>query len=85
MSRRTYSDLEQFDQYLNVQHRNGREPSWGSVRHDQLQEYIGSLRAKSYAEATVARKVAAVKSFFSYLTAESIVSDDPTDALSRRC
>ena len=77
-----HSDLEQFDQYLNVQHRNGREPSWGSVRHDQLQEYIGALRAKSYAEATVARKVAAVKSFFSYLTAESIVSDDPTDALS---
>ena len=76
------NDLEQFRQYLDVHPRNGREPSWAGVRHDHLQEYIGSLRAKSYADATVARKVAAVKSFFSFLTAESVVPLDPTEALS---
>ncbi len=40
------------------------------------------LQRKKYAEATVARKVAAVKSFFGFLTAEGIITADPTEALS---
>ena len=44
-------------------------------------EYILYLKGQSYAEATVARKVAAVKSFFSFLQAEGKVKINPTEAL----
>src|SRR5262249_32592349 len=39
------------------------------------------IKAKEYAESTVARKVAAVKSFFAFLQSEGSVSANPTDAL----
>lgn len=44
-------------------------------------DYVADLRARSYKDATVARKVAAVKSFFSFLAAEGLVSQDPTENL----
>ena len=47
-----------------------------------LQDYLGVLHAREYAAATVARKLAAVKSFFRYLTTEGVVPVDPTETLS---
>ena len=76
------NDLDQFHQHLQGTRRNGREPSWGDVEPQALQDYIAAMRAREYADATVARKVAAVKSFFSYLTAEGVVPSDPTETLS---
>ena len=52
------------------------------VGPEQLQKYVVHLREQQYAEATVARKVAAVKSFFSYLAAEELVAANPTEQLS---
>ena len=40
-----------------------------------------SLKRKNYAEATVARKVAAIKSFFQYLQAEGTIRGNPTESL----
>ena len=76
------NDLDQFHQHLQGARNNGRQPSWGDVDPQALQDYIAALRAREYADATVARKVAAVKSFFSYLTAEGVVPSDPTETLS---
>jgi integrase/recombinase XerD len=76
------NDLEQFRQHVSGTRNNGREASWGDVDQGMLQGFIAALRAREYADATVARKVAAVKSFFSYLTAEGIVPVDPTETLS---
>ena len=76
------NDLEQFSTYVNAARSNGRDAVWHDVDQDLLQGYIGSLRSNEYADATVARKVAAVKSFFNYLTAEGIVPSDPTETLS---
>lgn len=76
------NDLEQFRRYINTTCTNGSAAVWHDVDQALLQGYIGSLRAKEYADATVARKVAAVKSFFNYLTAEGIVPTDPTETLS---
>jgi integrase/recombinase XerD len=44
-------------------------------------DYILHLKSQSYAEATVARKVAAVKSFFSFLQAEGKLKANPTEQL----
>lgn len=55
---------------------------WGKVTKDHLIAYILSLKAeREYASTTVARKVAAIKSFFHFLVAEGFVKDDPTATL----
>lgn len=76
------NDLQQFRGYVHESRSNGRGAAWCDVDRDLLQQYILDLRAKDYADATVARKVAAVKSFFNYLTAEGVVTADPTETLS---
>ena len=76
------NDLEQFRVFVAARPSNGARPDWCDVNADLLQGYVAHLRDKEYADATVARKVAAVKSFFSYLTAEGIVPADPAESLS---
>lgn len=76
------NDLHQFSQFLTDDHSNGSQATWGMVNPEILRGYIVKLRDRDYADATVARKVAAVKSFFNYLTAEGVVSSDPTETLS---
>ena len=76
------NDLGQFRQFVDTTGGNGRAEPWTHVDQPLLQQYITSLRARDYADATVARKVAAVKSFFNYLTAEGLVPNDPTESLS---
>lgn len=76
------NDLAQFRQFVEGQPGSGPTTSFTVVDAAMLQDYIGVLRAREYADATVARKVAAVKSFFSYLTAEGVVPSDPTETLS---
>ena len=71
------NDLYQFLAYL-----EGRASDWGQVRHDTLIDYIMTMKgSQEYAAATVARKVAAVKSFYHYLAQAGILKDDPTTAL----
>lgn len=55
--------------------------SWSAVTRTRIAAFVVNLREKSYAPTTVARKVAAVKSFFHYLAAEGIVAEDPTENL----
>jgi integrase/recombinase XerD len=47
-----------------------------------LISYILDLKERNYAPATVARKVAAAKSFFSFLVAEGTLKGDPTENVS---
>ena len=76
------NDLDQFRQFLESLSVNGSGPSLTSVDLPMLQNYVAAMREREYADATVARKIAAVKSFYSYLTAEGVVTTDPTDTLS---
>lgn len=75
------NDLGQFLAYVK---KNALPPvqDWGSVTKDHLVSYILSLKGeREYASTTVARKVAAIKSFFHFLVAEGFVKDDPTATL----
>ena len=76
------NDLDQFQQFLDTVGVNGQGPSLRRIDQPMLQDYIGVLREREYKDATVARKIAAVKSFFSFLTAEGVVPSDPTETLS---
>jgi integrase/recombinase XerD len=74
------NDLGQLEEYLAAK-KNGSGLKWQNVGQDEVLEYILHLKAQSYAEATVARKVAAVKSFFGYLQAEGELKTNPTEQL----
>ena len=60
----------------------GYTPDWSRVDRNLLISYILDLKERNYAPATVARKVAAVKSFFDFLVADGIIKSDPTENLS---
>lgn len=74
------NDLAQFTKFLSGGGVLGL-PALSSVKGDTLIRYVEDLRNASYKDATVARKVAAVKSFFGFLSAEAVIDGDPTEQL----
>jgi integrase/recombinase XerD len=71
------NDLAQFQTYAV----NGSGKPWMAVRGENVVGFVEDLRGRAYKDATVARKVAAVKSFFGFLTAEGLIENDPTEHL----
>ncbi len=55
--------------------------AWSRVGKDQIMGYLLYLKQRNYATSTVARKIAAVKSFFHFLKAHGFTLSDPTDNL----
>ncbi len=74
------NDLGQLEEFI-AGKKNGHIISWPTINQSRVMEYILHLKSQSYAEATVARKVAAVKSFFSFLQAEGQLKANPTEQL----
>jgi integrase/recombinase XerD len=71
------NDLSQFLDYV-----RRRVPGWEDVGHDTIMDYIMAMKGEQeYASSTVARKVAAIKSFFHYLVDRGMLEDDPTATL----
>ena len=73
------NDLGQFLEY--VEGRAGsRLTDWATVSEEVIASYLDFMKHKDqpYASSTIARKVAAIKSFYNYLTAEGIVDENPT-------
>jgi integrase/recombinase XerD len=75
------NDLTQFDGYVTDLRGNGRARDWEQLERDLIVDYVLSLKRKNYAEATVARKVAAIKSFFQYMQAEGTIRRNPAESL----
>lgn len=73
------NDLAQFEKFAGND--PGRTNRWQVVEGDDVVAFVEDLRARDYKDATVARKIAAVKSFFGFLSAEGLVSQDPTEQL----
>ena len=71
------NDLTQFLAFL-----RGRVDGWDEVNREIIIDYIMAMKAdQEYASSTVARKVAAIKSFFHYLVDKGQLGDDPTATL----
>lgn len=76
------NDLSQLASYLNnPDGQRGSEPHWADISPPNLQEYVASLGVRRYAPATRARKIAAIKSFFGFLTADGLVARDASKNL----
>jgi integrase/recombinase XerD len=77
------NDLTQFTEFLDAE--AARQGSTGlplsSVDRERLAGYLLYLRERGYAPASVARKVAALKTFFHYLRRAGEVAADPTEGL----
>ncbi len=56
--------------------------SWADVSRDHLLGFVSHLKSREYATTTIARKIAAVKSFFSYMTTHDLLESDPSEGLS---
>lgn len=70
------NDLTQFLDFLpaDLDH-------WTQVNKSMLVSYVAFLKRHKYASSTVARKVAAVKSFFHFMLDTQVLQDDPTATL----
>ena len=86
------NDLGQFWEFLHDNgngngHSNGAGDgngnyAWAMVDINVLNKYIEDLRVrKGYRDTTTARKVASIKSFFGFLSENSIIAEDPTESL----
>jgi len=53
-------------------------PSWANFNRQEMLSYLLNLKERNYAATTVARKVAATKSFFSFMEAEGNIKENPT-------
>lgn len=69
------NDLGQFWTFLTE---NSSAQSWADVTEGDILAYLRDIESREYAPATVARKMAAVRSFFHYLVLSEVLADDPT-------
>ena len=69
------NDLNQFVDYVEA------SDSAGQPDRDTIVNFMSYLREREYAASTIARRMAAVKSFFHYLCEQGAIHDDPTHAL----
>jgi len=53
-------------------------PSWTNFGRQGVLSYLLDLKERNYAATTIARKVAAAKSFFAFMVAEKKIKDNPT-------
>lgn len=72
------NDLRQLVVYMKPK-QDGK--SWDSVDLTLIQDFILDLKSRKYAETTVARKVAAIRSFFSFLQSEGMIAGNPIEGL----
>jgi len=55
---------------------------WSGFNRQNMSGYLLDLKERGYVATTMARKVAAARSFFGFLVAEGIIKDDPTENMS---
>jgi integrase/recombinase XerD len=72
------NDLNQFVDYVeSTDSAEGCQP----LDRAMVVNFMSYLREREYAASTIARRMAAVKSFFHYLQEQGTISDDPTRSL----
>ncbi len=66
-------------QYLDWTERADYDPT--TITHRQLRLYLAELDRAGYARRTIARRLAAIRSFYAYLAAEGLLASDPAAVL----
>jgi len=77
------NDLQQLASFAGEEAaKEGSIPSWENFNRQVMLAYMLNLKERNYAATTIARKVAATRSFFSFLKSEGIIKIDPTENMS---
>ncbi|MCA9966668.1 MAG: tyrosine recombinase [Anaerolineales bacterium] len=71
------NDLTQFLHFILEQQGDGLQ-EWGQVSDENVQAYVAFMKQQPYASSSIARKVAAVKSFFNHLFSREQIDHNPT-------
>lgn len=72
------NDLNQLASFIGEEAaERGSIPPWASFSRQGMLSYMLNLKERNYAPTTVARKVAATKSFFNFMVAEGNIKDNP--------
>lgn len=72
------NDLQQLADFIRT--RPGAQ-GWEALDRATVQDFILDLKERGYTEASIARKVAAVRSCYGYLSAEGLIPQNPTEGL----
>ena len=75
------NDLTQFQEYMGGKSDAQGDQDWSELTRDDLIDYILWLKEREYASATVARKVAAMKSFCAFLLRTGVLEENPAEDL----
>ena len=71
------------DDYANASAlKQGASASWTNFSRQNMLSYLLDLKERGYVSTTIARKVAAARSFFNFLVSEGIIKNDPTENIS---
>jgi integrase/recombinase XerD len=73
------NDLTQFADYLTAA--MPHDATWANVGSDVVTAYVETLAQQNYTASTTARKIAALKTLFHWLSQRGLVPDDPTQQL----
>src|ERR1043166_563077 len=79
------SDLEQFHDYLAPAHpKTGKrnEPALAALDHITVREWLATLHSAQKKKASIARKLAALRTFFQFLVREGILETNPAKLVS---
>ncbi|MDO8616832.1 MAG: site-specific tyrosine recombinase XerD [Dehalococcoidia bacterium] len=72
------NDLRQLADFIGTR---SATQGWHSLDRAAIQDFILDLKERGYTETSVARKVAAVRSLYAFLSAEGMVPTNPTEGL----
>ena len=73
------NDLNQLAEFVGKEaSKKSIMPSWSGFSQQDMLGYLLNLKERGYAATTVARKVAAAKTFFSFLASEGRIKNNPT-------
>lgn len=73
-------DLEQLAAWVWARDQ-GAPADWDALSAGDMEQYALDLAARGYAPASLARKLAAVRSFFRFLAEEGVIGQDPAERL----
>ncbi len=74
-----YNDLSQLASFVEEDAlKRGLIPSWANFSRQGMLSYLLNLKERNYSATTIARKVAAAKSFFSFMLTEGNLKENPT-------
>ena len=74
-------DIQTFIDFVRAIHGDKESPSPSNITYLEIRAYLADLQRAGYSRRTIARRLAAIRAFFSYLHKKGIVSRNPVKGI----